>query len=135
MRVTCIASTATDLPPSCWDADIGITPEVTFPLTIGATYVVYAITVFRGHCWYYVFDDNRLAYPVWKLAALFEVSEPSIPPDWIVGYVRQDHDDEGFPLISFPEWALDHYFYERLVEGDSSASKTFQARRTSAEQR
>ena len=133
MRVTCIGSTGAALPGSCLDARIGITRDTNFPLTVAAQYVVYAITTFHGHSWYYVFDDDELAYPVWMLAPLFEISEPSLPPDWIIGYVRRDLQEEGFPCISFPEWALDHYFYERLVDGDPSAVSTFRVRRTSAE--
>ena len=135
MRVTCLASSGSSLPVSCLDDAAGITRETEFPLTIGAVYVVYAITTFRGHCWYYIFDDNRQPYPVWRLAPLFEISDPLLPPDWVVGYVRNGHDDEGFPLISFPEWARDHYFYERLVDGDASTVAVFEARRASAEHR
>lgn len=135
MRVTCIGSTGTALPESCLDARANITRETNFPLTVGALYVVYAITTFHCHSWYYVFDDNERPYPVWRLAPLFEISEPSLPPDWIIGYVRRDLQDEGFPCISFPEWALDHHFYERLVDGDPTAVATFERRRASAEAR
>ena len=134
MRVTCLASSGKSLPASCLDEPAGITRDTEFPLTIGAVYVVYAITTFHGHCWYYVFDDNRQPYPVWRLAPLFEISDPLLSPDWVVGYVRKGQDDEGFPLISFPEWARDHFFYERLVDGDASAVAVFEARRASAEE-
>ncbi len=107
--------------------------DTNFPLTVGAVYVVYAITTFRCHSWYYVFDDNKLPYPVWKLAPLFEIAEASLPSDWIVGYVRKNLQDAGFPCISFSEWALDHHFYERLVDGDPAAVSTFDDRRASAE--
>lgn len=133
MRVTCVASSGASLPESCLDERRGIARDTEFPLTVGAVYVVHAITVWNGHCWYYVFDDNRLRYPVWQLAPLFEISEPSLPRDWIFGYVRIEPGDEGFPLISFPEWALDHFYYERLVDGDATAVATFDARRLSAE--
>jgi hypothetical protein len=133
VRVRCVGSSGSSLPESCFDERAGITRESEFPLTVGTAYVVYAVTTFHGHCWYYVLDDNRQPYPVWRLAPLFEISDPSLPPDWVAGYVRKDERDEGFPLISFPEWALDHSFYERLVDGDPSAVAVFQARRASAE--
>lgn len=133
MRVTCTASSGASLPESCLDEPAGITRDSEFSLTVGAVYVVYAITTWKGHCWYYVFDDDRLPYPVWQLAPLFEISDSSLPRDWIVGYVRDEPEDEGFPLISFPEWALDHFFYERLVDGDAATVTVFNARRVSAE--
>jgi hypothetical protein len=133
MRVTCIASSGRTLPLSTLDERAGISRGTDFALTVGSRYVVYAITTFHGHCWYYVFDDNRLPYPVWKLAPLFEILDPAIPPDWVCGYVRKSEEDEGFPVISFPEWACDHSFYERLVDGDPEATAVFEMRRVSAE--
>lgn len=134
MRVRCIASSGSALPASCIDEPANITRDTEFPLTVGSDYVVYGTTMHRGHCWYYVFDDNKLTYPVWKLAPLFEVSDPALPHDWIVGYTRSDNYPESYPVFSFPEWALDHYFYERLVDGDATAVAIFAARRVSAEQ-
>ncbi len=133
MRVTCMTTSGSSLPLSSLDELAGITRETEFALTIGAVYVVYAITTFHGHCWYYVFDDDLQPYPVWNLASLFEIPDPSLPRDWVVGYVRKGADDEGCPLISFPEWASDHLFYERLVDGDGDAVAVFEARRVSAE--
>jgi hypothetical protein len=112
---------------------VGISYDTEFPLTIGETYVVYAITMFQGHCWYYVLDDNRLPYPVWELAPLFEIADPYIPRDWIYGYVRTSEQDEGVPIVSFPEWVLNQSYYERLVDGDPEARSIFEARRASAE--
>jgi hypothetical protein len=95
---------------------------------------VYAITVFRGLAWYYVLDDHALPYPVWKPAALFELSSGAIPANWVIGYVRTSSDDVGYPILSFPEWANDRYYYERLVDGDAAAVAIFEKRRSHAEQ-
>ena len=109
--------------------------DTAFEVTIGAEYAVYGVTVWRGHCWYYVFDDDDLAYPVWKPAALFEVSDPTMPRNWVFGYVQPVDGDggQGFPVISFPEWALDRYFYEHLVDGDRLARAAFDRNRAEAE--
>lgn len=133
VRVVCVASTGHALPQACLDEAAGITAESQFPLTVGSIYVVYAATIFRGHCWFYVFDDNRQPYPVWRLAPLFDVADPSLPQDWVMGYVRENSKDEGYPVLSFPEWALDPTFYERLVDRDAAAILAFEARRGSAE--
>ncbi|HEX9643642.1 MAG TPA: hypothetical protein VGC11_06565 [Acidimicrobiia bacterium] len=108
-------------------------PESMFPLTIGRIYVVYGITTFRGHVRYYVLDDDQLPYPVWRLAPLFDLLDGRLPSSWRFGYFRLDSADVGVPIITFPEWANDHYFYERLVDGDPDAVATFAWRRTEAE--
>jgi len=133
MRVRCISSSAERLPGSCLNPKVGISADTKFPLTLGMLYMVHAITTFHGQVWYYVFDDNKLSYPVWRLAPLFEVVDPSLPRSWIYGYVRSDATDPGFPLISFPEWATDHRFYERLVDGDAKAVRVLKERSAEAE--
>jgi hypothetical protein len=129
VRVRCIANTGQALPESSIDSRRGLTAEKTFPLTIGTLYVVYAITMYRGLTWYYVLDDHDLPYPVWKPAVLFDIVSGTIPTGWVVGYVRVSGDDAGYPVISFPEWADDRFFYERLVDGDDLAVAVFERRR------
>lgn len=135
MRVLCKSDSAAALPDSLLDPAIGIERGTVFALTLGREYVVYAVTTFRGHCWYYVFDDNTLPYPVWKLADLFEVRDHTIPGTWVIDYVHSPGgaSPEGWPILSFPEWALDRTYYERLVDGDPQAHAVFEARRTDAE--
>ena len=134
MIVRCLFNEGSSLPESCLDPAAGITSGVVFPLTVGSFYVVHAITVFRGHTWYYVLDDNELPYPVWKLAELFDVSDGSLPSWWVTAYVRVGLGVEGYPVLSFPEWALDRFFYERLVDGDPTACSVFESRRIETEQ-
>lgn len=133
MRVQCVANTAGTLPSACLDASIGLTRDSTFPLTVGESYTVFAVTTFKGGCWYYIIDDDALRYPTWRIAPLFEVLDPSIPASWECHYVRNSTADPGFPLLSFPEWASDQHFYERLVEGDDPASRIFATRRLEIE--
>jgi hypothetical protein len=133
MRVTCLANTGRALPAVCLDSHRGLSIEKNFPLTVGLTYVVYAITMYRGFAWYYVLDDHQLPYRVWEPAPLFEVESGDIPQGWIVGYERPQNDELGFPVVSFPEWVMDGYFYERLVDGDEDAVAVFEHRRVAAE--
>lgn len=102
--------------------------ELGFPLTVGAQYVVVAIAIEAGIPWYYLHDDDDLSWPVWYPGNLFNVVDGSLPPSWVYGYVRISRDSQ-FSLISFPEWAEDRFFYERLVDGDAATEDIYAARR------
>jgi hypothetical protein len=131
--VECRANTGAALPPAWRNDATGMTVEAEFPVTIGARYVVYAFTVFDGYTWFYVLDDDDRAHPIWYPAAFFEVIDPTIPDDWVFGYVRTSTGEDEFPIVSFPEWALDERYYESLVDGEPSAVAVFARRRASAE--
>src|SRR5260370_32731360 len=53
-----------------------------FPLTVGRTYTVHAITLFRGVPWYYVFDDDQRPYPLLYPAPSFHVVDGRVPVGW-----------------------------------------------------
>lgn len=105
--------------------------ERAFPLTVGASYPVVAIVVNHGIPWYYIHDDDDLSWPIWYPASLFEVSDGAFPESWVYGYFVVSRDVQ-FPIISFPEWANDRYFYERLIDGEPSAESTYALRRAEA---
>jgi hypothetical protein len=133
MIVECLANRGEALPETCRNEMTGMTVGAEFPLTVGHSYVVYAFTVFDGYSWFYVFDDDKGAYPIWYPAVLFAVTDPHIPDDWVFGFVRPRPAEDGYPIVSFPEWALNRRFYEELVDGSPSATKIFERRRVSAE--
>ncbi|MDQ2838905.1 MAG: hypothetical protein M3Y42_16035 [Actinomycetota bacterium] len=93
-------------------------------MTVGSEYAVYGITTFLGGAWYYVLDDDRNPWPVWKPARLFDIVDPRMPDDWTVGHHRSR--DLDILLVSWPEWSSDHYFYERLVDGEQTELELFQ---------
>lgn len=99
-----------------------------FPLTVGARYGVYAITVRHGIPWYYIDTDDRLRWPTWYPASIFDVVDGSFPASWRYGYYFLDADTQ-FPIFSFPEWANDRFFYERLVDDELEALEIYQRRR------
>jgi len=86
------------------------------------------MTVFLGIAWFYVLNDDGHDWPSWTPAPMFEVVDGSLPGSWKIGYFRFDRDNQ-FPIVSFPEWAEDHMFYERLVDGDPTAVRIFGERR------
>ena len=132
MIVRCIAASGRALPPSALNSRMGIRAETEFAITPGKEYHVYALTVLLGLVWYYVIDDDDPAWPVWKPAPLFEVADGWLPSTWQFGYFRFDLEQQ-YPVLSFPEWAHDYYFYERLVDGDPTTVAIFERRRLEIE--
>lgn len=129
MIVRCVATTGDSLPVSARDPALGINAETEFAVTRDREYEVFAVTVLLGTTWYYVLDDDGNPWPTWVPAALFDVVDGAIASSWRLGYFRFSR-DEQYPILSFPEWAQDHQFYERLVDGETSAVETFERRRT-----
>jgi hypothetical protein len=132
MIVRCIANTGESLPSVNIAPRAGYERSTEFPLTVGHAYVVFALTVFLGTAWYYVMDDDDLAWPTWMPSSLFEIEDGTVPSNWVVGYFRFSQDDQR-PMLSFPEWATDHGFYERLVDGEAEAVEIFERRRAELE--
>ena len=132
MIVRCTANSGAALPEANLDPRRGYDRTTEFPLTLGRDYTFFAITVFLGTAWYYVLDDDWLDWPTWSPSALFDVVDGAIPASWIIGYFRASAENQ-YPIISFPEWAQDHQFYERLVDRDPVATATFARRRVETE--
>src|SRR4051812_30735358 len=105
MRVRCMASTGTALPDSYIDSVGGYGREAILPITVGASYLVFALTIRRGGVWYYVLDDQDLGFPVWYPAPLFEVIDARLSRFWIFGF-SDDGRRDGDALFAFREWAL-----------------------------
>lgn len=133
MIVRCLETTGHVLPIASHDPLQGVDADTVFAVTRGRDYYVYAITVFLGLTWYYLMDDDGHPWPTWVPAPLFDVIDGSLPPSWRVGYFRFSRDNQ-YPILSFPEWAQDHQFYERLVDRDPGAVETFLRRRSEAEE-
>jgi hypothetical protein len=123
--VRCIASTGADLPVECLDDRLGLGPGTDFHLEVGADYVVYGLTVFLGHVWYYVADENFSYYPVWKPGSLFEAVDGTLSRFWVYGWHPPDEHGDEYPIFSFPEWANDRFFYDRLTDGEAPAVDVF----------
>jgi hypothetical protein len=132
MIVLCMANSGDVLPLMSRDSAQGFDGETEFPITIGRTYYVYAMTFYLGIAWYYILNDDGHYWPTWTPAPMFEIIDGALPESWQVGYFNFGREHQ-YPIISFPEWAEDHAFYERLVDGDDEAVRTFQRRRREVE--
>ena len=132
MIVESISNSGADLPTPMLDARMRVTRESAFAVTPGRSYAVYAITLHLGGMWYYIINDDDHSWPIWHPAPLFSVTDGRLPASWKYAYHRFDSEDQ-IPLISFPEWADDWSFYERLLDGDPVALRVFEARRIEVE--
>lgn len=86
MIVRCTARTGDVLPSMSRDSSVGIDGSTEFPVTVGRSYLVFAMTIYLGVAWYYIMDDDGHAWPTWVPAPLFEVVDGSLPASWRVGY-------------------------------------------------
>lgn len=103
------------------------------PLTVGRQYTVYAIALTREGLWFYVLDDDELRWPIRQPASLFELESGRFPAGWVLGRHRNANNNELYTTISFPEWATEPFYYERLLDDDPEATEVFRSRRIEAE--
>jgi hypothetical protein len=120
------------LPRELLRSEYGLTESSDFALTPGRVYDVEALTVFLGWIWYYVMDDGGAWYPVWKPAPLFDVVDGSVPAEWRFAHLSNPHTGASYPILSFPEWASDIFFYDRLIAREESAVTAFERHRRAA---
>ncbi|WP_075002807.1 hypothetical protein [Streptomyces qinglanensis] len=126
MKVQAVARTGAALPSDALSERWNIAESTEFAITPGCEYIVFGITCVSGLFWYYILDDRNLGYPVWHPCALFEVKDGTIPSWWIANYFPHYlNERSGVSIISFPEWAADALFYEKLFDGDSAALAAF----------
>ena len=127
MIVTCVARSMATVPEAFVDDNRGYGRSAEFPLTVGAEYLVYAITSFTGGFWFYVLDDDYLHWPIWYPSAVFDVSDSSLPNDWVVGQ-HLVNGGRVRTVLSYPAWANDPFYYEHLVDEESEAVEEFRSR-------
>lgn len=87
----------------------------TYPLIIGKEYTVYAIEENKNQIWFCICDESYFLYPMWRPYPLFEIVDNKLSRYWI--FALDSSTEKATPIISFPEWANDPYFYGELVEG------------------
>lgn len=133
MIVRCVANSGMDLPTVNLDPRSGYDRSTEFPLTLGREYPVFGLTVFLGTAWYYILDDDGNSWPIWFPSALFDVVDGTLPASWIVGHFRLGG-EEQYTILSFPEWATDYNFYERLLDRDPDTERVFDLRRKEIEE-
>jgi hypothetical protein len=94
-------------------------PESQTFISTGKEYEVYAIAVFQGRISLQIVDDLPMInwYPAW----FFEVSDSSMPNDWICSLLTGD-----LQMVLGPDFvAADEASYNRMVELESESVAAF----------
>jgi len=94
-------------------------PESKTHISIGREYEVYALSVFQGVVCLQIINDADIIS--WKPAWFFEVSDATVPGDWICSLP----DDNVQMVLGPPFVAADKDSYIRMVELDSDSVATF----------
>lgn len=102
-------------------------------LVIGNIYDVYAIDRgddggMRVYLHSVTISDHPYPYPM----EMFNIVDSSFPGNWVIT-TWQNQFGSTMKRISFPEWALDDHFFEKLVDGDSAALEHYRKQKSLAE--
>ncbi len=125
MKVECVSKVARDLPSELVRPELGLGKDRVFSLVVGKQYVVYGITCYLGHLWYYICDEDDLFYPVWKPSPLFKIVDSRLSSFWRIGMYTVASREVGVPIIAFDEWVSDPLFYDKLTDVDKNAVSVF----------
>ncbi|QVL30275.1 hypothetical protein KIH39_15595 [Telmatocola sphagniphila] len=124
MKIECISKSAITLPVDLIRPELGLGRDRIFSLITGKQYVVYGITCYLGHLWYYICDEDYSYYPIWNPAPLFRITDNRISKYWEIGEYLIGS-SEIIPIISFSEWVQNPIFYDLLTDREQSAVQTF----------
>ena len=99
-------------------------------ISIGKTYVVYAVRMSETFPKFFIADDVFIYYPIEYSAPFFEVVDERLSRYWqlpkdnlIFSDIKNNLSDT---FLSFEEWAyIGDRFYERLVDEERIAKETF----------
>lgn len=121
MRIRCRSNLGSELPTTLLVDRVGVRADERFPLTLGKTYTVYAFTVYLGHAWFYLVDDYEHPWPTWYPGPLLDVIDERLSKYWVIRYERHADNPitglaEAGMTITFPEWAHEPSFLDRLTD-------------------
>jgi hypothetical protein len=124
MIVQAIASDASDLPDLYIGGAAWFSRSKRFHLSVGQTYIVYAMRFFRDtRIDFFICYDAFTYYPMHHPAPLFKIVDDRLSAHWRVK-LFPDYDDR-LALVAFGRLLTDKYFYDRLTDGDHSEVEEF----------
>ena len=128
MILRAVSKRGKDVPEYVRHPVIGPAEALEYALIPGNSYVAYGFTVWQDHIWFYVCDEDypSVWYPIMHPAALFHVVDPRLSKYWVFGHHPEAPNGRHLFIVSFPEWAGDQGFYERLVDRSETALRIFQ---------
>jgi len=121
MKVICIENRKNTLPT---EADKIIGFDSLFAIVVGKIYIVYGMTVYVNMVWYYIADEDYSFYPIWTPASLFDVVDDKISRYWVYSFKEGEFNNKA-PLWTFPDWAQDPDFYDRLLDFETKEVAIF----------
>jgi hypothetical protein len=123
MIVTCRLNHAGELPETWLEPAAGLRADTRFPLTVGRSYVVYALALRGGQVRFFIQDDDELYSPMAYPALLFEVEDDRVSSWWHFRRTPENLDHDV--IFAIREWACDDYFYDRLTDGNPEELRIF----------
>ena len=123
MRVRCIENRGSGLTPPYYSAEHGRPDHQTFNLTVGRSYVVYAMGLNGPGTWLYLADDVYVDGPRRYPLCLFEVESGCLSRSWTFSAGLRDSDHAE--MLAPAEWLQMPWFFNRLVDGDDLAVLAF----------
>jgi hypothetical protein len=115
------------LPEQYLDPRVGRGPHSEFFVTVGRTYLVYAMRFFSNQVWYYIDNDHHLWYPDGIPAPLFQVVDSRLSKHWGVRVSESDRSTNV--LVAFEEWLSVPLFYDRLSDRRDHEVERFKERK------
>jgi len=93
-------------------------------LVIDREYKVQAIEQRDGGLWLFIHSVPSSKFPYPYPSEFFEIASALIPDGWVAQF-RTSSLGTVLKRLSFPEWATDDTFYEKLVDEDSRAIEAY----------
>lgn len=119
MKIKCISNNSNVLPKDLSPYETrkeSNENRINDSLKVGKEYVVYGIYISDGYLWYFICDESYFYFPRSHPSMYFEVSDSRMSRFWIFGLEEDEYKERMVPILSFPEWVNDRYFYGELVE-------------------
>jgi len=121
MRVKCIVNALEQLADTGVKARLANSIHLDGPdenLVIGNTYEVLALDrADDGGLRVYLHSVERGDHPYPYPLEMFNIEDSTFPENWVIGFAQNQY-GSTMKRISFPEWASDDRFFEKLVDGD-----------------
>lgn len=87
-------------------------------LEIGNHYQVQAVEYFKDGLFYYLHTIETGEHPYPYASEFFVIEDSLFPREWVVSF-QTDNGQNKLKRITFPKWAKDDHFFEKLVDGES----------------
>lgn len=129
MIIKCIANTSNALSTETFKLGYENTPS--FNIEIGAEFVVYGISLWKGSIDYLV-SNKVTKNPEWFPAELFEVTSKILPVIWYFNFERYKNykgEDVEKAIWGYKELVKDAQHYSNLAENQKESIEIFKKRK------